>query len=32
MGLLVNENGIMVDQTKIEVVMKWEVSRSTSEI
>ena len=32
LGHLVNQNGILVDPTKIEAVMQWEVSRSPSEI
>ena len=32
MGHLVNQNGILVDPTKIEAVMRWEVPRSPTEI
>ncbi|CAH1421825.1 unnamed protein product [Lactuca virosa] len=32
LGYLVNQNGILVDPTKVEAVSRWEVSRSPSEI
>ena len=32
LGHLVNQNGISVDPAKVEAVMRWEVSRSLSEI
>ena len=32
MGHLVNQNGILVDPTKIEAVMRWEVPKSPTKI
>ena len=32
LGFLVNEEGILVDPTKIEAVMQWEVQRYPSDI
>ncbi|KAI3522357.1 hypothetical protein L1887_00076 [Cichorium endivia] len=32
LGHLVNQNGIMVDPTKVEIVLKWEVPKTPSEI
>ena len=32
LGHLVNQNGFLVDPTKIEAVMKWEVPKTPSEI
>ncbi|KAI3518312.1 hypothetical protein L1887_06894 [Cichorium endivia] len=32
LGHLVNQNGIMVDPTKVETVLKWEVPKTPSEI
>ena len=31
-GYLVNHNGVLVDPSKVEAVMRWEVSRSPFEI
>ena len=32
LGHLVNQNGILVDPAKVEAMMRWEVSKSPSEI
>ena len=31
LGYLINHNGILVDQAKVEVVMRWEFPKSPSE-